>query len=96
MNVTGAVRSLAGYRPTKKHLLIAFALASEWALAFAFAKRLANAVADLDADAFEQINRLRERTSMLEQGQVRSGLVGHSHPWSAGVEGARVGSIVPD
>lgn len=33
-------------KQTKKHLLITGALAVEWALAFAFAKHFANAVAD--------------------------------------------------
>lgn len=49
----GRLLSQAGAKVTKRHLLIAFALAGEWVLAFAFAKKFANALADAHyADAF--------------------------------------------
>lgn len=66
----------------KKHLLIAFAFASEWVLAFAFAKKFANAIADANyelafADAdMADVPRLRS----LER-RVRSLEVEHGRPW---------------
>lgn len=44
---------------------VAFAVA-EIAVAYALAKRVANAFADADADAFTNLQELRHRTSYLE------------------------------
>ena len=74
--------------------VIGFAV--EWAIAFAIAKRLANAfaqnanaIADLDADAFEHIQALddrlddyRRRLTRLEDSHSFSGSHEDDQPWS--------------
>lgn len=59
------------YKVSKKHLLIAFAFAGEWALAFAYAKRFANALADAnyafaDAEYPPRVRELQNHLNLLE------------------------------
>lgn len=79
-------------KPQKKHLLIALAFAAEWTIAFAFAKRFANALADANyelaiADAKEDIAFANaNKLNLLDYGQRdherRLTTVERAHGWS--------------
>lgn len=74
---------------TRKHLLIAFALSSEWALAFAFARAFANSIANANHLAYPNwadFDSLSERMARLERTRVDTGMVGEPRLSSADLD----------